>query len=471
MATARLTFPFVGSLAGAVLAGACGDSPEPSAPRAPVVVSAVVTANPHNALSAVVSVTLRESDSVAVRYRLTDLAAAIDSVTPAVVAGGGRADVAVLGLLPATRYSLRAVAYGPGGASEGATMELTTPPLPADLPHYTAGGPDPSPGYVVFAAGSYGVVIDNTGRVVWYHRFPIGLGLSFAAHTMGRYVARLVTPSPADIEPWVELDPLGNTTRTLGCARDLQARFHDLLVEPDGGFWIMCDESRTMDLAPFGGPPRARVTGTVVQHLSATGALLFDWSPFDHFAITDVDPGERADSVVNWTHGNSLDIDTDGNLLVSFRNLNEITKIDVTTGRVVWRFGGRRNQFALLDTPTPPFAHQHSVRAAGPGSILLLDNIGNPLQSGAERYELDERAMTARLAQAYTAAPGVVTQIGGSTQALPGGRTLVSFGTAGRVEEYDATGRVVWRVIGNAGYVFRAQRIGSLYTPGLDAPR
>jgi len=61
--------------------------------------------------------------------------------------------------------------------------------------------------------------------------------------------------------------------------------------------------------------------------------------------------------------------------------------------------------------------------------------------------------------------------IGGSVQSLPGGHTLVSFGTAGRVEEYDAAGRVVWRFEGNAGYVFRAQRIRSLYSPGVGLTR
>ena len=67
--------------------------------------------------------------------------------------------------------------------------------------------------------------------------------------------------------------------------------------------------------------------------------------------------------------------------------------------------------------------------------------------------------------------PGVITMIGGSVQALPGGHTLVSFGTAGRVEEYDSAGRVVWHIDGNPGYVFRAQRIRSLYDPGADLTR
>jgi len=47
----------------------------------------------------------------------------------------------------------------------------------------------------------------------------------------------------------------------------------------------------------------------------------------------------------------------------------------------------------------------------------------------------------------------------------------VSFGTAGRVEEYDSEGRVVWQIDGNPGYVFRAQRIRSLYNPGTDLTR
>src|SRR5919107_3798500 len=100
------------------------------------------------------------------------------------------------------------------------------------------------------------------------------------------------------------------------------------------------------------------------------------------------------------------------------------------------------------------------------GELLLLDNLGDPTRSVAERYVLDERSRTARLVRSFTAVPEVVTPIGGSVQSLAGGRTLVSFGIAGRVEEYDITGRVVWRILGNPGYIFRAQRIRSLYAPG-----
>jgi hypothetical protein len=455
------------TLAAAALTG-CLDAPVGVAlAPAPVIDAAVALTNPHNALSAVVSVRVRNADSVSVRFHPT----ADDSVTPAMAPVGDAASIPVLGLRPEQRYVLRAVAYGPGGAVVGDPLELTTGALPSDLPRYTAGGEDPSPGYVVFAAGSYGVVIDNTGRVVWYHRFVNGPGLSFMAQPVGRYVARPPTPAAGDMEPWVELDPLGNVTRTLGCARGLQPRLHDLIGEPAGSYWIMCDETRAMDLTADGGVAEARVTGTVVQHVDTDGALLFEWNPFDHFAITDVEQAERTGANVNWTHGNAIDLDVDGNLLVSFRNLGEITKIDTRTGAVIWRMGGRRNQFTFVDTPMPAFARQHGARSYASGALVILDNVGNPSESRAERYVVDEAARTARLAHSYGSVPGVVTQIGGSVQPLPNGRTLVSFGTEGRVEEYDATGRVTWSISGHAGYVFRAQRIRSLYAPGIGTMR
>ena len=432
-------------------------------PNSPIIVGATVSANAYNALTAIVTTRVERAESLAVRISLTGESPT--SLTPAVVAVGDSAVVPVLGLLPARSYELRVIAYGSAGATTGSALAFTTDTLPSDLPTYRASGSEPSPGYVVFSAGRYGIVIDNTGRVVWYRRFPNGPGLNFIAQPNGRYSAR---PPNAPGEPgrWVEIDPLGNVTHALECGRGLQPRLHDLIALPAGDYWLLCDETRRMDLTSVGGVASASVTGTIVQHVSSTGALLFDWSPFDHFAITDVDASERRGASVNWTHGNAIDLDGDGNVLVSFRNLNEVTKIDTRTGDVLWRLGGRRNQFTFVGAPTPSFVGQHSARASAPGSLLLLDNIGDPAQSRAEWYVIDERARTARLVQSY-GTPGVMTLIGGSVQPLPGGRTLVSFGTSGHVEEYAADGRVVWHIEGNAGYVFRAQRIPSLYSPGV----
>ncbi len=451
-----------------LVAGCLGDDGTTPVAFPPEIRAGTVASNPDNVIAAIVTVRVLYADSVAVRYdpsfdRLDAVSAAVAPVDDTVL-------VPVLGLLPDATYVLQPVAWGTGHVAVGAPLSFSTGTLPDDLPEYVAGGTNPSPGFVAFAAGPYGLVIDNTGRVVWYHRFPLGPGLNFQAQPTGRYVARPPPVGPSDPAPWVEIDLLGRVTRTLPCADGLQPRFHDLLVEPDGSYWVLCDETRTMDLSGFGGRTEAAVTGQVVQHVGATGALLFRWSVFDHFDIGDVDPLDLDGPSVNWTHANALDLDADGNLIVSFRNLSEVAKVDTRTGAVVWRLGGARNEFVFQGVSAPAFARQHGIRVTGPASLLLLDNLGDSRGSSAERYVLDEWARTARLVASYGSIPAVVAQLGGTTQELPGGRVLVSFGNGGRVEEYDAAGNVVWR-IERPGYVFRAQRIQSLYHPGVGAAR
>ncbi len=465
---ARARWPAPALTAALALAGCGGEVTDLPSRPGPVLETAAAATRTGNVLSVLVSGRALFADSVAVRYGAPG--ESLDSVTPAESAVGSEVALPVFGLLPATAYELRLIAYGEGGTVTSEALFLTTGSLPHDLPRFRAGGSAPSSGYVLFAAGWYGLVIDNAGRVVWYVRFPDGPSLNFQAQTNGRYVARPTTPDTSDIEPLVEFDPLGNPLRRLGCARGLRPRFHDVLVEPDGAYWLMCDETRVMDLSGVGGMPAAAVTGTVVQHLDPSGALVFEWSSFDHFDITDVDEDARSGPTVNWTHGNALDLDADGNLLVSFRSLNELTRIDGKTGAVLWRMGGRRNQFTFAEAE-PPFLRQHGARVTAGGDLVLLDNFGEAAGSRAERYVVDQAARTARLAGAY--APAAVTRanLGGTTQSLPDSRTLVAFGDGGVVQEYDRQGAVVWQIEGDAGYVFRAQRIRSLYHPEVGLVR
>ncbi|MDF2772564.1 MAG: hypothetical protein K0S86_2058, partial [Geminicoccaceae bacterium] len=199
-----------------VLLAACSNEPSAPAGNAAEIIDASVVPGPHNVLSAVVHVRVRGADEVAVVYAV-DGATTGDSITPGVRVTGDSAVVPVLGLLPERRYELRVVAYAGHRTSTRDGLTFTTGSLPDDLPSYTATGADPSAGYVVMAAGRYGLVIDNTGRVVWYRRFPNGPGLNFAAQPNGRYAARPAALDPADPGRWVEIDALGNETRTLPC--------------------------------------------------------------------------------------------------------------------------------------------------------------------------------------------------------------------------------------------------------------
>lgn len=451
-----------------LIAIGCTDSTRP--PDSPPRIDAVnVVANPNMEISALVRFQ-GTGDSVRVRYRVS--AQDQDSLTPSVPVSAAQEDtIALLGLMPVTVYELRLVVYGGGSFSLDSLtsdpLTFTTGPLPADLPAYTASGITPLDGYIVFSAMPFGIIIDGTGRVVWYKRFPgTGPSLNFMAQPTGTLVGRLSTEDPADEDPFVELDPAGFERRQLRCANNRPLRFHDLLLSGDGSYWIMCDETRTMDLSAVGGDANARVTGTTLQHVDSAGALLFEWTPFDHFQITDVDPSlYQSGAEVNWTHGNSFDFDTDGNILVAFRSLDEITKINSQSGAVMWRMGGLRNQFTFEGSPDAGFLRQHNVRVGGPGRFIILDNFGLSSESRYERYLVNADARTATLEQSYASTPPVMTLIGGSVQAVGPDLYLASFGTEGRVELFDAAGVKLWHIEGDPGYVFRAQRILSLYAP------
>jgi hypothetical protein len=321
-------------------------------------------------------------------------------------------------------------------------------------------GTDTTPGYLALSFPDGPVIVDNSGTVVWYKYFPNGTLNSFQAHANGRYTV-LGLDDPA--LTFHVLDELGEEVGGLSCM-GYETRFHDLLVERDGSAWLLCDDTRQMDLSALGGVDTARVMGTVVQHLAADGTLQFEWSVFDHFDITDLPADARGGPNVNFTHGNGITRDHDGQLLLSFRSLSEVTKVDTASGAVIWRFGGLRNQFMILNDRKGGFQRQHGVRHAGPGSIQLLDN-GDAAPSRLVRYLLNPAAATALLTVEFIDAPETFTPVGGGTQYLAGtGHGLVTFGRAGRVIEVDEAGNRAWGLIGIEGtYVFRAQRIPSLY--------
>mgnify|MGYP001337750643 CR=1 FL=1 len=427
---------------------------------------AVVQSIPENVLAAAVVVRAEAYDSARVEYRAG--AAGPTARTPAVgFAGDTTVRIPVLGLDTATTYTFRvvlAVAGTPDSTVD--SLPFTSGSLPAWIPAIGSIGTSGEPGYLALSLPDGGVIVDNAGRVVWYHHSPNGTLNSFQAHPAGVYTL-LGTGSPET--EFRILNTLGEQTGTLACV-GRPTRFHDLLLASGGDAWLLCDENRIMDLSTLGGDPAALVTGTVVQHIDSTGALLWEWNAFDHFDITDLPLAERTGPNVNFTHGNGIGFDSDGKLLLGFRSLSEVTKVDPITGTVIWRFGGLRNEFTILNDPKGSFEHQHGVRAAGPGQVQVLDN-GFAAPSRLTRYLVNPVSHSALLEWQFIDAPTTWTLVGGSTQYHPDGHATVSFGRAGRVVEVDQAGNRIWELTGLDGtYVFRVQRLESLYAAGRSEP-
>ncbi|HEX6643371.1 MAG TPA: arylsulfotransferase family protein [Gemmatimonadales bacterium] len=445
-----------GALLAALLA-ACG-SENIVEPLEPTFYSSEAQPNPLNVLSAIVEVEAARFDSVAVRYWHGTEA---PRRTPAFAFGSDSSlRVPVLGLTASSEYQIETILYADGKATPVDTTGFLSGPVPAWIPAIGVQGTDTTPGFLALSLPDGGVVVDNTGKVVWYRHMPGGNLNSFQAHANGTWTLL----SEADLAQVHVLNVLGEDLGSLTCD-GYKTRFHDLLIEANGNYWILCDDTRVMDLTSVGGVASANVTATVVQHRTPGGQTLFEWNAFDHFEITDLPAGDRAGNAVNFTHGNSISLDTDGNLLLSFRSLSEITKVDVETGDVLWRFGGLANEFTILNDPKGFFERQHGVRVAGPSEIQMLDN-GSGAPSRLVRYLINPQLRTALLEMAFVDAPTTFTLVGGATAYYPNGHAVVSFGQAGRVVEVDAAGNRAWELTGIDGsYVFRAFRIADLYDP------
>ena len=131
-------------------------------------------ANLLNTLSAVVTVGVQRADSARVACR-ADGGGSLEA-TPYYQIAAGSIDIAVLGLLPNTRYQCSALALGAGGAATSDSVVYQTQDLPVALAgvRLEITG-SPPPGLVISEVARdttvFTVAFDSAGRVRWYRGF------------------------------------------------------------------------------------------------------------------------------------------------------------------------------------------------------------------------------------------------------------------------------------------------------------
>ena len=193
-----------------------------------------------------------------------------------------------------------------------------------------------------------------------------------------------------------------------------------------------------------GGDTAATVIGLIIQELDESKNVVFQWRSWDHFEITDATSLDLTSSTIDYVHGNAIDMDTDGNLLISSRHMDEITKIDRVKGSIIWRLGGIHNQFTFKNDSLG-FFRQHCIRRIANGNITLFDN-GNfhsPQFSRAVEYNLDEIGKTVTLVWEYRNNPTIYGFAMGSVQRLENGNTLIGWGfTTPALSEVTPDGKV-----------------------------
>ena len=367
--------------------GACSDDAlRTTAPQPPAISDVSAVVSPNSTISLVVAVNSERADSVRIRYESADDAS---DVTPFYrVRPHTPIAIAVVGLRASTTYSLVAEAIGPGGRVASAPQSAATGELPPTLQalHLTGTGA-PTAGYTLVVpllpdtsvtADGFVVAFDRLGVIRWYHRFPGAWPVEAKQQLNGHitvFVGRSYGWQPA-VGAFVELTPGGDVERTFAVASGYFTDPHELLLSfRDTALTaahLIGYDVQTFDLSSVGGPSQARFAVHTIERHDAAGALTFRWSAGSLFSIRDWPlPNPNA---FDLEHPSSLTIDADGGYVVSFQGMDEVTKIDSTTGAIVWRLGGRHNQFEIRDDPMNGFLGQHDVQVLPNGNLLMLDD-------------------------------------------------------------------------------------------------
>lgn len=301
-------------------------------------------------------------------------------------------------------------------------------------------------------------IISNEGDSL-YATFDEERGISFTINKNGYLTYYNYIDSCFDM-----MDSSYNVVDQFFMGNGYRADEHEFLVFPNGHSFLFCyDTHPNLDLSDLGGLDTVDVIGCVIQELDADQNVIFEWRTWDHMEYTDaigwafvaVTQGQ---AVFDWIHANSMELDSDGNLLLSSRHLCEITKIDLSTGDIIWRMGGDKNEFTFInDIDATHFSGQHDFRRLENGNYTLFNNGNNvtPNISGAKEYQLDQDNKVATLVWYYKhPMVGSVNVFGpamGSVQRLSNGNTLINWGLLSsnipqvpRFSEVDAAGNIVW---------------------------
>ncbi|MEO6696253.1 MAG: arylsulfotransferase family protein [Ignavibacteria bacterium] len=227
--------------------------------------------------------------------------------------------------------------------------------------------------------------------------------------------------------------------------------FHDFQMLQNGHTLIVGGDYRQVNMSVIvpGGHPNARVLGYVIQEMDENRNVVFEWNTFDHFQITDAIGVNLTTNDIDPWHWNAIEQDTDGNFLISCRHSSEITKISRTTGQIIWRLGGRNNQFVFINDPVAGdtmqhFSYQHDIRRLPNGNITLFDN-GNfktPQESRAVEYSLDEVNKICTRVWQFKHVPAIYGFATGSAQRLTNGNTFISWGTQNIITEVTPSGSI-----------------------------
>jgi arylsulfate sulfotransferase len=167
--------------------------------------------------------------------------------------------------------------------------------------------------------------------------------------------------------------------------------------------------------------PGVKVAACIIQEVN-NGAVVFQWdaSQVAELYSSSQQNNNFSDPTIthDYLHLNSICVDsTDNNLIVSFRNCDEIIKLNRQSGEIMWRLGGSNSDF--VQTPAQLFLRQHYARIIEGGKTLIFIDNGDSVRPNSRilEFQLDQTAKTITNFTAFQV-PDKFIEFAGSVQKI-----------------------------------------------------
>ncbi len=329
--------------------------------------------------------------------------------------------------------------------------------VPSDFPHIeVTTQKETAEGYLFLnhwrEQNPYNIIFNNDGSPVWYARQQNGdRRWNFKVQENG-LITMLQRAGGLKYKSYNEnFNPVDEYAASAGYLTDE----HEFILLDNGHYLLFGLRTVNVDMSQFveGAQTDVRVHESTIQEYTADHQLIFNWPALEHLqdGLPFAHDFHQKVTAFAFPHMNAIDIDDDGHILLSSRNLDEITKINRQTGEIIWRLGGEHNQFTFVNDPLNGFNWQHDVRSLGDGYYSLFDNgrEHNPSRSRAVVYKLDTENKTATLVWEFGNPPRTdISFYMGNVQKLPNDNFLINWAANYRPKATEVTpdGEVVYEM-------------------------
>jgi hypothetical protein len=341
-------------------------------------------------------------------------------------------------------------------AAQAAATYVSRPDLqPPAITLHMPGTGDLADGSIFLApkltagAGQTGpLIVDNAGRPIWfrpnrdgvrvndfrvqeYRGKPVltwwegrssrghGQGTGVIADTSYRIIKRIRARDPYDLD------------------------LHEFKLTDRGTALVTIYHTTRRDLRSVGGRRNAKVIDGIIQEIDVrSGRTLFTWHSLGNIALKESYrplPEKRSDAW-DYFHPNSVDVDDDGNYIVSARYSYSVTKISRRTGKIIWRLGGKRSDFHMGRGTRLHLAHDAEWQPDG--TLRVFDNSETSVsdRSRVVWLKVDAKRRRVTLARELSHPDPVLAATQGNAESLPDGRLFVGWGSQGRWSEFAKDG-------------------------------